>query len=61
MPFVVDNSVVVGWHLSGQTTTYTDAILGKLGNDVAHVPALWPLEFSNVIRKALVGFIAQFR
>lgn len=53
MPFVVDNSVVIGWHLSGQATDYTDAMLDKLASDVAHVPALWPLEFSNVVRKAL--------
>ncbi|OHC62901.1 MAG: hypothetical protein A3H93_08455 [Rhodocyclales bacterium RIFCSPLOWO2_02_FULL_63_24] len=55
MSFVVDNSVVIGWHLSGQATDYTDAVLDKLANDVAHVPALWPLEFSNVVRKALTG------
>lgn len=55
MPFVVDNSVVIGWHLSSQATDYTDAMLDKLASDVAHVPALWPLEFSNVVRKALTG------
>ena len=53
MPFVVDNSVVTGWHFSSQSTDYTDALLDKLANDVAHVAALWPLEFSNVVRKAL--------
>lgn len=30
-------------------------MLDKLAGDVAHVPALWPLEFSNVVRKALTG------
>jgi predicted nucleic acid-binding protein len=55
MPFVVDNSVIVAWHLSGQATSYTEAMLDALATDTAHVPALWPLEFSNVLRKALVG------
>lgn len=55
MPFVVDNSVVVGWHLKGQATDYTRGVLDRLTSDIAHVPALWPLEFSNVVRKALTG------
>lgn len=55
MPFVVDNSVVIGWHLGNQASPYTDAVLNQLAGDVAHVPALWPLEFSNVVRKALAG------
>lgn len=55
MPFVVDNSVVVGWHFAGQSTPYTEAVLDLLVADTAHVPALWALEFSNVVRKAILG------
>jgi predicted nucleic acid-binding protein len=55
MPFVVDNSVVIGWHFTGQATPYTEAMLDALASDTAHVPALWVLEFSNVIRKAIAG------
>lgn len=55
MSFVVDNSVVVGWHLSSQTTAYSDSVLKALVTDTAHVPGLWVLEFSNVIRKALLA------
>lgn len=55
MPFVVDNSVVIGWHFTGQATPYTEAMLDTLASDTAHVPALWALEFSNVIRRAVVG------
>ena len=55
MPFVIDNSVVVGWHLSSQATAYSDAVLRALGTDNAHVPALWALEFSNVMRRALLA------
>ncbi len=53
MPFVVDNSVVVGWYFESQATPYTDKVLDRLANETAHVPALWTLEFSNVLRKAL--------
>ena len=55
MPFVVDNSVVLGWHLGNQATPYSDAVLNALAGDTGHVPALWALEFSNVVRKALVS------
>lgn len=55
MPFVVDNSVVVGWHFAGQSTPYSEAVLDRLASDTAHVPALWVLEFSNVVRKAVLG------
>ena len=53
MPFVVDNSVVVGWYFESQATSYTDKVLDLLAKEAAHVPALWVLEFSNVLRKAL--------
>lgn len=54
MPFVVDNSVVVAWHLGSQATPYSDAVLNALVGQAGHVPALWPLEFSNVVRTALI-------
>ncbi|KAF0102963.1 MAG: hypothetical protein FD187_1750 [bacterium] len=55
MPFVVDNSVVAAWFFPGQATDYTDSVLDRLKTDTAHVPALWVLEFSNVLRKAIMG------
>jgi predicted nucleic acid-binding protein len=55
MPFVVDNSVVVAWFFPSQATDYTDSVLDQLKTDIAHVPALWVLEFSNVLRKAVMG------
>jgi predicted nucleic acid-binding protein len=51
--FVVDNSVVVGWYFESQATGYTDHVLDMLASDTAHVPGLWVLEFSNVLRKAM--------
>ncbi|MDD5176063.1 MAG: type II toxin-antitoxin system VapC family toxin [Sterolibacterium sp.] len=55
MPFVLDNSVVTAWYFENQATAYTDGVLKLMAGDVAHVPALWPLEFSNVLRKAIGG------
>ena len=52
MPFVLDNSVVSGWYLENQATPYTEAVAQRLRNDGAHVPALWELEFINVLRTA---------
>jgi predicted nucleic acid-binding protein len=52
MPFVLDNSVVCGWFLENQATPYSDAIIERLRDDRAAVPALWELEFTNVMRSA---------
>lgn len=52
MPFVLDNSVVCGWFLENQATAYADAIIERLRDDRAAVPALWELEFTNVLRTA---------
>lgn len=52
MRFVLDNSVVVGWFLEDQATSYTDAVGVLLEQDQAVVPALWELEFANVLRTA---------
>ena len=52
MPFVLDNSVVCGWFLENQATPYADAIIERLRDDRAAVPALWELEFTNVLRTA---------
>ena len=55
MPFVLDNSVVTAWYFENQATAYSDGVLQLMGGEVAYVPALWPLEFSNVLRKAISG------
>ena len=52
MPFILDNSVVCGWFLENQVTPYSDAIIERLRDDRAAVPALWELEFTNVLRTA---------
>ena len=52
MPFVLDNSVVTGWYIQDQATDYTEAMAVKLEADRAIVPALWQLEFANVLKTA---------
>lgn len=52
MAFVVDNSVVCGWFLENQTTDYTEAVARRLHDEEAYAPALWQLEFANVLRTA---------
>ena len=52
MAFVLDNSVACGWFLENQATPYSDAIIGRLRDERAVVPALWELEFGNVLRTA---------
>ena len=52
MPFVLDNSVVCGWFIHNQATPYSEAIAVRLQEDRAVVPALWELEFSNLLRTA---------
>lgn len=52
MPFVLGNSVVTGWVIEDQATDYTEAIAVRLEADCAMVPALWQLEFANVLKTA---------
>lgn len=52
MPFVLDNSVSVGWLIESQQTDYSEAVAIALESDYAHVPSLWVLEITNVLRTA---------
>jgi predicted nucleic acid-binding protein len=52
MAFVLDNTVACGWFLANQATPYSDAIIERLRDERAAVPALWELEFGNVLRSA---------
>jgi predicted nucleic acid-binding protein len=49
MPFVVDASVTLAWCFEDQATPQTEAILDRLIEDTAMVPALWELEVCNVL------------
>jgi predicted nucleic acid-binding protein len=50
--FVIDNSVVMSWCFKDETSKYTDAMLDYLEQAKAYVPAIWPLEVSNVLLAA---------
>ena len=52
MSFVHDNSVVTGWYLPDQATTYTQTIATRLETESAVVPPLWQLELANVLKTA---------
>ena len=47
--FVIDNSVVMAWCFEDETSPYTDNVLGNLEFSTGFVPAIWPLEVSNVL------------
>lgn len=49
MSFVVDNSVVMAWCFEDQASPYTEAVLDRLRETEAFVPAIWPLEVANVL------------
>lgn len=52
MPFVLDASTTLAWCFEDEATPETEAVLDRLTDDTAVVPALWELEISNVL---LVG------
>jgi predicted nucleic acid-binding protein len=47
--FVLDVSVTMAWRLANAATPETWAILDRLQDEGAVVPALWPLEVANVL------------
>ncbi len=50
--FVIDNSIVMAWCFSDESSKYTNTILDSLENHEALVPAIWPLEIGNVVLAA---------
>lgn len=50
--FVLDCSVAVAWVIDEEATPATDSLLERLRDDGAVVPALWSLEFANVLLRA---------
>lgn len=49
MAFVVDNSVAMAWCFADETTPYSEAVLDRLQDTGAFVPAIWPLEAANIL------------
>ena len=59
MPFVLDSSVALAWILPDEHSDAVDQIADRLENDIAVVPAVWPLEVLNALltasRRARIG------
>ena len=51
MAFVADNSVVLAWFVSSQSTAYSEKMLRRVAREPIHVPVVWSLEFSNALRQ----------
>ena len=47
--FVLDNSIVMAWSFEDEVNEYADAVLERLAETRAIVPALWPLEVANAL------------
>lgn len=47
--FVIDNSIVMSWCFQDEKSKYANAILDRLSDSEAIVPAIWPLEVGNVL------------
>lgn len=52
MSLVVDCSVAVAWCIDDESSPETDAILDRVRDEGAVVPALWHLELANVLVQA---------
>jgi Predicted nucleic acid-binding protein, contains PIN domain len=50
--FVLDCSVTAAWCIEDEANPSTDRLLDSLQSGEAFVPALWPLEISNVLLTA---------
>ena len=49
MPFVLDASVALAWHLEDEVSEYADRVLDRLREDGVTVPSIWPLELANAL------------
>ena len=45
--FVVDASITLAWCFTDESSQYADDVLGRLEEDEAVAPAIWPLEVAN--------------
>jgi predicted nucleic acid-binding protein len=52
--FALDNSVLIGWFVPSQANAYTRRCNRRARRESVFVPALWEVEFANVLR-VLVG------
>ena len=51
-PLVIDCSAAVPWFLDDEANAWSENLLDALPQHTLHVPALWHLEFANVLLTA---------
>lgn len=49
---MLDCSIAVAWCFEDEASPATDALLERVRDETALVPALWPLELGNVLLQA---------
>ncbi len=52
MGFVLDASIALAWCFADEATAQTTQLLDRLELETAWVPAIWPLEISNILLSA---------
>lgn len=52
MSFVLDASIALSWCFADEATPETAALLDRLEQETALVPAIWPLEIGNILLSA---------
>lgn len=52
MGFVLDASIALAWCFADEATSQTTQLLDRLELETARVPAIWPLEISNILLSA---------
>ncbi len=52
MGFVLDASVALSWCFADEATAQTTQLLDRLELETALVPAIWPLEITNILLSA---------
>lgn len=51
-PLVIDCSAAIPWFLDDEANAWSESLLDALPRHSLHVPALWHLEFANVLLTA---------
>ena len=51
-PLVIDCSAAIPWFLDDEVNAWSEGLLDALPNYSLHVPALWHLEFANILLTA---------
>jgi predicted nucleic acid-binding protein len=52
MAFVIDASTALAWCFEDEASAMADRVLGRLEDEEAVAPSIWPLEIANGLRSA---------